>query len=154
MPEVYTRKPNTKCFVCAKAVYRRPSQIKKSNGILFCSLQCNGENNKKYSKCVICAKPILASKNEKTCSRICSNKLRNGIKYKVGRPRDNVFTIQSLKVRLFEKRGQKCERCGYQSQHILQVHHKNRNNKDNRLENLKIICPNCHCEEHYGEKIK
>jgi len=152
MLESPTRIPNIKCFVCGKAVYRRPSQIKKSAGILFCSLECNGENNKKYTKCIICAKKILASKNSKTCSRICSNKLRGGIKYKVGRPRDKVFTARSLKTRLFEKRGQMCERCGYESKNILQVHHKNRNNKDNRLENLEIICPNCHCEEHYGEK--
>lgn len=151
MPELYTRRPNIKCFVCGKDVYKRPSQIKKSNGILFCSLQCNGINNRKYTKCVICAKQILAGKNKKTCSRICSNKLRRGIKYKVGRPHDKVFTIQSLKIRLFEKRGQMCERCGYVSKNILQIHHKNRNNKDNRLENLEIICPNCHCEEHYGE---
>jgi predicted nucleic acid-binding Zn ribbon protein len=153
MPETCKRIPNIKCFVCSKAVYRRPSQIRKSKGILFCSLECNGVNNQKYTKCVICAKSILISKNEKTCSRSCSNKLRKGIKYKVGRPRDNVYTIQSIKIRLLDERGKRCERCGYDSVNILQVHHKNRNNKDNRFDNLEIICPNCHCEEHYGEKI-
>jgi len=51
-----------------------------------------------------------------------------------------------------EERGTKCERCGYKKYEILHVHHKNRNRNDNSMENLEIICPNCHYEEHYLEK--
>lgn len=42
----------------------------------------------------------------------------------------------------------KCERCGltsWQGEHLsLEIHHINRNNSDNRLENLQLLCPNCH----------
>lgn len=47
----------------------------------------------------------------------------------------------------------KCNRCGYSEvEGILEVHHKNRNRLDRSLENLEILCPNCHQEEHFRSK--
>jgi len=38
-----------------------------------------------------------------------------------------------------------CEMCGYKEHlEILQVHHIDGNRKNNKLENLMILCPNCH----------
>lgn len=35
----------------------------------------------------------------------------------------------------------------------MQVHHINGNHRDNRIENLQILCPNCHSQtENYGSK--
>jgi hypothetical protein len=98
---------------------------------------------------------LLASLNKKTCSRACSNILRTGIKYHQGRPRDKVVSQQALKVRLSLARGKVCERCSYDKYEILQVHHKDRNRNNNELENLELICPNCHYEDHFlfGKKM-
>jgi hypothetical protein len=150
--ERYKRNPNTVCVVCKKAIYRRPGEIKKNNYKVFCSMACYGIHSRKEKPCIVCKKMILASLNKKTCSRTCSNKHRAGIRYKIGSPKDKVKTLRILKLRLMEKRGRNCERCNYNKYRILQVHHKNKNNKDNRIENLEIICPNCHYEEHYSEK--
>ena len=49
-------------------------------------------------------------------------------------------------------RGNKCERCGFEKYEILQIHHKDKDRDNNELENLELICPNCHSEEHYMEK--
>jgi len=45
---------------------------------------------------------------------------------------------------------QKCERCGYSKYpEILVVHHTDRNRKNGVKENLELLCPNCHEEEHF-----
>lgn len=152
MGERYRRNPNTVCVLCGKAIYKRPFEIKTNSGRVYCSIACYGIACRKESPCVICQKPILASKNKKTCSRACSNKHRAGIKYKQNRPRDKVKSYQALKIRLLHMRGKICERCGYSRFEILQVHHKDKNHQNNELGNLELICPNCHYEEHYLEK--
>lgn len=149
MPERYKRNPNTKCFVCGKEIYRRPVELKRSNRRAFCSNTCNGIANRKEKPCVVCGKPIQASLHKITCSRSCSNTYRAGIKYKIGRPKDNAYTQLALKNKLLRLRENCCERCGYNRKEILQVHHKNWNHKENTMENLALLCPNCHCEEHY-----
>lgn len=152
MTEHYKRNPNTSCFVCKKPIYRRPVQLKVSNGRAFCSMSCYGISSRKETPCAMCGTPILASKNAGTCSRSCANKYRTGIKYKLGRPlKDKVKNQRALKIRLINQRGALCERCGYSKVEILHVHHKNRNRNNNELENLELVCPNCHYEEHYLE---
>jgi predicted nucleic acid-binding Zn ribbon protein len=148
----YKRNPNTKCLICNTSIYRRPMEIQKSQNRVFCSNKCYGIFCRKENPCIICGKPILASLNKKTCSRSCSNINRAGIQYKINRPKDKVKSQQSLKIRLLEERGRKCERCSYSKHQILEVHHKNRNREDNELANLLLICPNCHAEEHLLEK--
>lgn len=144
----YQRNPNTKCRVCKTAIYRRPAEIERNGGNVFCSQVCYGKHGRKEVPCSVCSAPILAGANKKTCSRACANIHRTGISYKMNRPRDKVKSQRSLKVRLLEQRGKVCERCGYNKQEILEVHHIDRNRENNELGNLALICPNCHAEEH------
>ena len=148
--ENYERKPNTHCTICNKGVYRRPVQLKQSQGRAFCGQICYGIFCRKEKPCVVCGAMILASFHKKTCSRACSNKYRTGIKYKIGRPKkDKAEYYRILKLKLFEQRGKNCERCKCNRIEILQVHHRDRNRGNNVIENLELICPNCHAEEHY-----
>ena len=152
MSETYQRNPNTKCAVCKKPIYRRPSQIERSGGRVFCGTICYGISLRKETPCTICGKPIIASLNKKTCSRACANIHRTGIKYTGAAKKDKVKSQQMLKLRLLDVRGKKCERCNYDKYEILQVHHKNRDTNNNDLSNLELICPNCHYEEHLLKK--
>lgn len=154
MAELYKRKPNTHCQICKVSIYRRPSEIEKNSGRVFCTAKCYGISCRNEIPCLVCGKLILAGLNKKTCSRSCSNKNRVGVHYKINSPRDKVVTLRSLKIRLLKTRGEKCERCNYSKSGILQVHHKNRNRNDNNLKNLELICPNCHYEEHYLQHVK
>ena len=103
---------------------------------------------RKEKPCIVCGKLILAGANKKTCSRKCSNINRAGIKYKQNQPHDKVKSQRQLKLRLINNRGSVCEKCAYNKVEILEVHHKDRDRKHNNLENLELICPNCHAEEH------
>lgn len=72
-----------------------------------------------------------------------------------------------IKQYLFDK-GYKqpcCENCGFQGNQTqgtfyngeisLDLHHKNGDNLDNTLENLQILCPNCHrLTDNFGSKNK
>jgi hypothetical protein len=115
-------------------------------------MRCYGIFCRKENPCLICNKPILSGLNKKTCSRACANIHRTGIQYKINRPKDKVKSQKALKLRLLGERGSKCERCDYKKYEILQIHHKDRNRNNNDLNNLALICPNCHYEEHFLEK--
>ena len=149
MKEKYTRIPNTQCSVCSTPLYRRPCLLSMANGKAYCSAICYGKSCRKESPCIVCGSPILAHFNKKTCSRSCANSNRSGIKYKISSPHDKVKAQQALKLRLLKLRDNKCERCNFDKYYILQMHHKNRNRNDNSIENLELICPNCHYEEHH-----
>lgn len=73
---------------------------------------------------------------------------------------NSTYTGSRLKNRLI-KEGLKqnvCELCGQKPFHngkelILQLHHINGNHQDNRLENLQILCPNCHSQtDNYAKR--
>lgn len=149
MVEQYKRNPNIECAICKKLIYRRPSEIESAKGRVFCNAICYGISCRKEIPCALCGKAMLSGLNKKTCSRSCSNKHRAGAAYTNNRPKDKVVTLRRIKIRLLEIRNKKCERCTYSKIEVLQVHHKNRNTSDNRMENLELICPNCHYEEHY-----
>ena len=63
-----------------------------------------------------------------------------------------------LRKRLLEEgiKEEKCEKCGcteWLGEKIpLELHHKNMNHYDNSLENLQILCPNCHALIHKQKK--
>ena len=73
------------------------------------------------------------------------------------------FQSYKLKTRLFEAglKERKCELCGWRERAQdgripVELDHANGDNSDNRIENLRILCPNCHSLQatHRGKNKK
>ena len=82
----------------------------------------------------------------RTYKRKEETSLKDYLNNKVG------ISTSSLKEKLFKEgyKENKCEICGiseWQGKSIIcQLHHIDGNNKNNNLENLQILCPNCHSQ--------
>lgn len=59
----------------------------------------------------------------------------------------NKLRLRLLKAGLKEYRCEKCNNTEWNDQPIpLELNHINGDNSDNRLENLELLCPNCHAQ--------
>lgn len=89
-------------------------------------------------------------------------KPNKGLELKEVLIKDSKYQSYKLKNKLLsegvkEYRCEGCKRTEWNGKPIpLELHHINGNNSDNRLENLQLLCPNCHAQtEHYrGRNIK
>lgn len=111
--------------------------------------------NRKYvtitKSCPVCNKLFNTLKDnprEKyTCSHSCSNTYfrsgKDNPNYKDGAGNGYRHLVAIVS----------CAQCGFDKYpEILQVHHKDRNRSNNNIENLEVLCPNCHTLEHYQNK--
>jgi hypothetical protein len=60
-------------------------------------------------------------------------------------------TMQGFKAKAFRlQRGNACEECKYcEIPQILEIHHIDRNRRNNEGTNLLLLCPTCHAKAHY-----
>ena len=107
-------------------------------------------------RCATCDKMVIKSptalKRSKTgnvyCSRSCSNTKNNSL-FKSGENHPNYTTgSSSYRNRKLKESEGHCERCGFSILCVLEVHHKDGNRRNNDIENLELLCRNCHGIEH------
>lgn len=126
----------------------------------YCSISCRNRN--KYltegqdTVCQECGKTFKSrDKNRKFCSNECSSKHRNEEYLKKWRNGElslnpNIALPKAIRNFLLEKAHYKCEECGFEGYNkatnntILQIHHVDGNSGNNSINNLKVLCPNCH----------
>jgi hypothetical protein len=101
-----------------------------------------------YKKCLQCGKdfyvmPCYVGK-KKFCSFEC---FRTYISNPEGWHNVHFSVGNWSKSSLIKEIG-KCEMCGCNDVSILLVHHKDGNHKNNKKENLQLLCPNCHFKIH------
>lgn len=138
------------CLSC-KSVFITGGRGNLGHKRVFCNRKCfvGFRKNGKMFPCLQCGKQTLRNpgnlKKKVFCSKDCYDKSRTLVYKPVG----NAEYKTQRKVMLRDIG--KCQRCGYdQYPKILHVHHKDRNRKNNVMENLELLCPNCHEIEHRG----
>ena len=147
-------------------------QSKISENRKFCSQSCSASfNNKKRIKsdeyatntkkririrkigkqigiCICCDKEIYKNNGNdvrKYCSSKCQQIYQRDCKIK-----DNTASSWTLKKYLIEKNGNSCMECGWDKVNPttgnvpIELEHIDGNSENNNLDNLKLLCPNCH----------
>lgn len=147
----------TKCFNCGTVYLAQLRFVQKSK---YCSRKCANEAKQKRVTifCNQCLKEFQSTpsdqKNSKSGFRFCSRECKDTAQKLGGikeiQPDHYGSGITEYRKLALEKLVNKCNSCGYNKYiEVLQVHHKDRNRKNNSIDNLQILCPTCHQEEHY-----
>lgn len=147
------------CTFCNNEFEKQFSLLRKNN---YCTKECSylASRNRIKCRCANCGETFLKRRssldNSKSglffCNRACKDKAQS-IEGNCPEIRPNHYNngSGSYRARAFRKLDKKCAKCGFsKNQKILQVHHKDENRNNNELENLEILCPNCHAEIHWG----
>ena len=100
--------------------------------------------NKIRKKCPVCKLYFFTLNNareKETCSHSCSNTYfrtkENGKEYR---------------HKAFKKHGYACNKCLDKRRYVLQIHHKDEDRNNNKINNLMVLCANCHLEIHFQIK--
>jgi hypothetical protein len=150
------------CLCCDKEFDKQISQVKKSPNN-YCSRSCAAKinnklfrkRNKKIKYCIGC-RSIIEGNGKKYCSIKCQHKFEFSNKieqWKIGKDcgyEKNGTVRRYIKKYLLQERGEKCEQCGWDKINPktkkcpLEIHHMDGDYKNNKANNLQILCPNCH----------
>jgi hypothetical protein len=153
------------CAECCTIVNRPPSGLIGITNI-FCSHVCAATfNNRKQAQiksyfkirttvhlklpgvikmCVACGTKLLPTQN-RTCSKQCTYVYRGRLQLLT----DSLSTV-AAKRHLIALRGNKCSLCDISSWReepiTIELDHIDGNSYNNKLENLRLLCPNCHSQ--------
>lgn len=161
------------CQTCKENFEAQLREVNRGNG-KYCSKVCSNEGVKKKLlersalinipnvECSYCKKMFYKNNSKKQNSRsnfhFCCREhkdLAQRIEFGLKKIQPSHYGEIMTDYRELAKRYKKliCERCQYDKYpEILEVHHRDRNRKNNTIENLEILCPRCHCEEHFLNK--
>jgi hypothetical protein len=134
----------TPCEICGTVFTHIASRANKAK---YCSRKCYhkaqiNRGTKEYV-CAHCGVTFFDSPSHKR--KYCSKKCVNKASKEIWKPDFTTVRKQMLRRGMLVS----CQRCGFSNEpKILGVHHKDRNRDNNAVENLEVLCPNCHSIEH------
>jgi hypothetical protein len=147
------------CDNCRKEYKKQKRQAEGSTQEHYCSAICYREHTGVGRTKLVCAH--CKKEFSRPLSKIFSSK--SGLYFCCREHKDIAQTyMEELSLAHYKDRnsdyrtkainnyGAICNRCGFNNLKALQVHHKDRNRENNSLDNLEVLCANCHSIEHLG----
>lgn len=125
-----------KCEIC-KSIFNRQKRFLSTH---TCSASCRNILNgvSIITKCGTCDKEIKVSKSRIKSINYCSRKCKD------------LSQATGYRLLAFKTYGEVCNRCGFNNVKALEVHHIDRDRTNNLIDNLEVLCCNCHSIEHRG----
>jgi 5-methylcytosine-specific restriction endonuclease McrA len=154
------------CLNCGNHFYGSFNEHKRGNA-KFCTRGCASQYNQRERykdlplncECAYCKRPFHRAENKikisksglQFCSRNCKDiaqRISSG--FTEIQPSHYGTGDSDYRSIAFTAHPHKCNKCPYDRHpEVLQVHHKDRNRSNNTPENLEILCPTCHEEDHF-----
>jgi len=103
-------------------------------------------HKRKKKKCLNCGNITT----NKYCNSICQQEYIKKETFKKIENGDTSLDRRKYRQYLIEKYGEKCMKCGWHEKNPItkkvpiELEHKDGNSENNNLENLELLCPNCH----------
>ena len=103
-------------------------------------------HKRKKNKCLNCG----TITTNKYCSSLCQSEYRRKFLFTNIENENGDFTHSQVKKYLINKYGEKCMECGWSERNQytckipIELEHIDGNSLNNKLYNLKLLCPNCH----------
>jgi hypothetical protein len=141
------------CDVCQAIFKRQKRQLNKH----ICSNKCASivRGSTIIVNCAHCNKEIHKAKSDINGSKsgllFCNRKCKEAAqKYNVLiQPSHYGAGESDYRQRALKHYGAECQKCGFdKNPKALDVHHKDQNRANNTIENLEVLCCNCHAIEH------
>ena len=154
------------CNECGKNVEKSTSKVNeaiKYGRNLYCSKECAQKHRliKIQCKCAFCEAELIRTPSEikksKTgnvfCNKSCAASFNNS-HFRTGENNPNwkggTYKSSNYARLAFRSYEHICTNCGFDQEAALVVHHIDYNRNNDELDNLMILCSNCHYLVHYG----
>ena len=146
--------PNVECSVCKSVVYRRPTHLRQYKSVL-CSKECRVKSmtTSKVYKCAYCGKDVVRRPGERNENDryFCShshrtsyiNSTKIGNKHPLWKGGKAAYRAKAI-----AEKGAECEVCGFDDERAIVVHHIDGDRQNNDIDNLQVLCANCHMIAH------
>src|SRR5882762_1646444 len=141
------------CETCSNEFYLSPSYLRKAEKrgvrIRFCSMKCydkTGDKNPFWGK-TQSAESISKMTSHPNRPKFTAEKNPNLVRFgtEYGFRGSRSYWWRNFLMREVAKSA----RCGFADKRALQMHHNDRNRKNNERSNLILLCANSHTVDHY-----
>lgn len=145
----YNQSPKL-CKHCSRPLSYDDFKRKK----VFCNSSCSAtfnnlakEKKKIYYSCIHCNKlsEQRSGKRNKYCSTKCQQEFQTNLKIV-----ESIASAKTMKKFLISKYGNKCWKCNITEWNgttlVMELEHIDGNSSNNQIENLSLLCPNCHSQ--------